>query len=226
MWWDRGELRKTPYCLVNLREKITRNVSKTLEERHREWTGLSLNVEGARKRCGVEKAHQSCWPNWLNSLWNSILTIQEQFKHHLSGNKCTCPHIRSSSSNNYLAVGVSVRMIMLFTRPRYGVVRLWMLSILLKYIHLSVHQISPKPLQLQSWNSHIVYALPRQRRHSFQNKFYCPFDQFYLRQFKRIGTPSTPNIAQIINLVLLSDRSLCIILFSPLIRIYARWLSD
>ena len=64
-----------------------------------------------------------------------------------------------------------------------------------------------------------MYALPRQRRHSFQNKFCCPFDQFYLRQFKRIGTPSTPNIAQINNLVLLSDRSLCIILFSPLIRI-------
>ena len=64
-----------------------------------------------------------------------------------------------------------------------------------------------------------MYALPRQRRHLFQNKFYCPFDQFYLRQFKRIGTPSTPNIAQINNLVLLSDRSLCIILFSPLIRI-------
>ena len=99
-------------------------------------------------------------------------------------------------------------------------------SILLKYIHLSVHQISPKPLQLQSRNSHIVYALPRQRRHSFQNKFYCPFDQFYLRQFKRIGTPSTPNIAQINNLVLLSDRSLCIILFAPLIRIsaVAQWL--
>ena len=95
------------------------------------------------------------------------------------------------------------------------------LSILLKYIHLSVHQISPKPLHLQSWISHIVYALPRQRRHSFQNKFYCPFDQFYFRQFKRIGTPSTPNIAQINNLVLLSDRSLCIILFSPLIRINA-----
>ena len=71
-----------------------------------------------------------------------------------------------------------------------------------------------------------MYALPRQRRHSFQNKFYCPFDQFYLRQFKRIGTPSTPNIAQINNLVLLSDRSLCIILFSPLIRIsaVAQWL--
>ena len=66
-----------------------------------------------------------------------------------------------------------------------------------------------------------MYALPRQRRHSFQNKFYCPFDQFYLRQFKRIGTVSTPNIAQINNLVLLSDRSLCIILFSPLIRISA-----
>ena len=49
-----------------------------------------------------------------------------------------------------------------------------------------------------------------------------------LRQFKRIGTPSrpTPNIAQINNLVLLSDRSLCIILFSPLIRIsaVAQWL--
>ena len=42
-----------------------------------------------------------------------------------------------------------------------------------------------------------------------------------LRQFKRIGTPSRPNIAQINNLVLLSDRSLCIILFSPLIRISA-----
>ena len=69
--------------------------------------------------------------------------------------------------------------------------------------------------------THIVYALPRQRRYSFQNKFYCPFDQFYLRQFKRIGTPSTPNIAQINNLVLLSDRSLCIILFSPLIRVSA-----
>ena len=66
-----------------------------------------------------------------------------------------------------------------------------------------------------------MYALPRQRRNSFQNKFYCPFDQFYLRQFKRIGTPSTPNIAQINNLVLLSDRSLCIILFSPIIRISA-----
>ena len=52
-------------------------------------------------------------------------------------------------------------------------------------------------------------------------KIYCPFDQFYLRQFKRIGTPSTPNIAQINNLVLLSDRSLCIILFSPLIRVSA-----
>ena len=26
-------------------------------------------------------------------------------------------------------------------------------------------------------------------------KNYCPFDQCYLRQFKRIGTPSTPNIA-------------------------------
>ena len=78
-------------------------------------------------------------------------------------------------------------------------------------------------LPLQSLNSHIVHVLPRQRRHSFQNKFYCPFDQFYLRQFKRIGTPSTPNIARInmANLVLLSDRSLCIILFSPLIRISA-----
>ena len=54
-------------------------------------------------------------------------------------------------------------------------------------------------------------------------KNYCPFDQFYLRQFKRIGTPSTPNIAQINmdNVVLLSDRSLCIILCSPLIRISA-----
>ena len=63
----------------------------------------------------------------------------------------------------------------------------------------------------------------RQRRHSFQNKFYCAFDQFYLRQFKRIGTPITPNIAQINmdNVVLLSDRSLCIILCSPLIRISA-----
>ena len=66
-----------------------------------------------------------------------------------------------------------------------------------------------------------MYALPRQRKHSFQNKFYCPFDQFYLRQFKRIGTLSTPNIAHINNLVLLSDRSLCILLFSPLIRISA-----
>ena len=46
-------------------------------------------------------------------------------------------------------------------------------------------------------------------------------DQFYLRKFKRIGTPSTPNIARINNLVLLSDRSLCIILVSPLIRISA-----
>ena len=90
-----------------------------------------------------------------------------------------------------------------------------------KDIHLSVHQIYPKPLQLQSWNSHIVHELPRQRRNSFQKKMYCPFDQFYLRQFKRIGTPSTPNIAHINNLVLLSDRSLCIILFSPLIRIGA-----
>ena len=54
-------------------------------------------------------------------------------------------------------------------------------------------------------------------------KIYCPFDQFYLRQFKRIGTTSTPNIAQINmdNVVLLSDRSLCIILCSPLIRISA-----
>ena len=72
----------------------------------------------------------------------------------------------------------------------------------------------------------LVHVLPRQRRHSFQNKFYCPFDQFYLRQFKRIGTPSTPNIAQINmdNVVLLSDgpdRSLCIILCSPLIRVSA-----
>ena len=59
-------------------------------------------------------------------------------------------------------------------------------------------------------------------------KNYCPFDQFYLRQFKRIGTPSSPNIAQLNmdNLVLLSDRSFCIILFSPLIRIsaVAQWL--
>ena len=37
-------------------------------------------------------------------------------------------------------------------------------------------------------------------------QIYCPFDQFYLRQFKRIGTPSTSIIAQINmdNLVLLS----------------------
>ena len=44
-----------------------------------------------------------------------------------------------------------------------------------------------------------------------------------LRQFKRIGTPSTPNIAQINmdNVVLLSDRSLSIMLCSPLIRISA-----
>ena len=65
--------------------------------------------------------------------------------------------------------------------------------------------------------------MPRQRRHSFQNKLYCPFDQIDLRQFKRIGTPSTPNNAQINmdKLVLLSDRSLCIILFSPLSRISA-----
>ena len=71
--------------------------------------------------------------------------------------------------------------------------------------------------------AHRPRILPRQRRHSFQNKFYCTFDQFYLRQFKRIGTPCTPNIAQINmdNLVLLSDRSLCIILFSPLICISA-----
>ena len=96
-------------------------------------------------------------------------------------------------------------------------------SILLKSAHLSLHHISPTTLPLQSFNSHIVHVLPRQRRHSFQNKFYCPFEQFYLRQFKRIGTPSTPNIAQINmdNSVLHSDRSHCIILFSPLLRISA-----
>ena len=54
-------------------------------------------------------------------------------------------------------------------------------------------------------------------------KNYCPFYQFNLRQFKRFGTPSTPNIALINmdNLGLLSDRSLCVILFSLLIRISA-----
>ena len=32
---------------------------------------------------------------------------------------------------------------------------------------LSVHQISPRPLQVDSWNSHIVNVLPRQRSNSF-----------------------------------------------------------
>ena len=42
-----------------------------------------------------------------------------------------------------------------------------------------------------------------------------------LKTFKRIGTPSTPNFAQVNmdNLVLLSGRSICIIVFSLLIRI-------
>ena len=62
-------------------------------------------------------------------------------------------------------------------------------SILLKYIHLSVHQMSPKPLQLQSWNSHIVHALPRQRRNSFQNQLYCPFYKFYHKKFSQSGPP-------------------------------------
>ena len=30
---------------------------------------------------------------------------------------------------------------------------------------------------------HIVHVLPRQRSNSFQNKFYCPFYQFYWKQF-------------------------------------------
>ena len=40
---------------------------------------------------------------------------------------------------------------------------------------LSVHQISPKPLQVDSWNSHIVHVFPRRWSNSFQNQFYCPF---------------------------------------------------
>ena len=39
---------------------------------------------------------------------------------------------------------------------------------------LSVYQISSKPLPLESWNSHIVCVLPRQRSNSFRNQFYCP----------------------------------------------------
>ena len=54
-------------------------------------------------------------------------------------------------------------------------------------MNLSVHQISPKPLQLESWNLHIVQVLPRQRSNSFQNQFYCPFDQFYLKNVSESG---------------------------------------
>ena len=78
-------------------------------------------------------------------------------------------------------------------------------------MNLSVHQISPKPLPLESWNSHIVHVLPRQRTNSFQNQFYCPF---YSKEFSE-SAPSrpTPNIA-LINMggrALPSGRSICII---------------
>ena len=52
---------------------------------------------------------------------------------------------------------------------------------------LSVHQISPKPLQVDSWNAHIVNVLPRQRSNSFQIFFYCPFYQ--LRSQSRSRSP-------------------------------------
>ncbi len=51
---------------------------------------------------------------------------------------------------------------------------------------LSVHQISPKPLPLESWNSHIVHVLPRQWSNSFQNQFYCPFLLILVKTIKRI----------------------------------------
>ena len=43
---------------------------------------------------------------------------------------------------------------------------------------LSVHQIPPKPLPLESRNSHIVHVLPRQRWNSFQNQFTVHFINF------------------------------------------------
>ena len=52
-------------------------------------------------------------------------------------------------------------------------------------MNLSVHQKSPKPLSLESWNSHIVQVLPRQRTNAFQNQFYCPFYQFYWKEFRK-----------------------------------------
>ena len=56
-----------------------------------------------------------------------------------------------------------------------------------KIDNLSVHQISPKPLPLESWNSHIVHVLPRQRTNSFKKQFYCPF---YWKEFSE-SAPST-----------------------------------
>ncbi len=58
---------------------------------------------------------------------------------------------------------------------------------------LSVHQISPKPLQVDSWNSHIVNLLPRQRSNSFQNLFYCPFYKLYQKQFSQSALTRSAN---------------------------------
>ena len=47
------------------------------------------------------------------------------------------------------------------------------ISILLKEMGLSVHQILLEP-----WNSHTIHILPRQRSNSVQNQF-CPFSKLY-----------------------------------------------
>ena len=98
---------------------------------------------------------------------------------------------------------------------------------------LFVHQIRPKLLPLESRNSHIVHVLPRQQSNSFQNQFYCPFYQFYQKQFSELAQTQSANrrrhlfvygdsadsIRFMDNLVLPSGRSICIILFSLLNRI-------
>ena len=98
---------------------------------------------------------------------------------------------------------------------------------------LSVHQISPKPLPLESRNSHIVHVLHRQRSNSFQNQFVSPFLSILVKTIQRIDAgpkrKSSPPFVYgdsadsvgfrfVYTLVLPSDRSICIRLFSVLIR--------
>ena len=83
---------------------------------------------------------------------------------------------------------------------------------------LSVHQVSPKPLPLESWNSHIVHVSPGQLSNVFQNEFYCPVFKLYLLVYG--DSTDSVGFRFVDTLVLPSGRSICITSFSLLIRPY------